>query len=74
MTDPSNSYTTQPFPVARKLIMDTGRWGTGLHLVYALLEVDVTRMLILPPGFISATSYKSDTFLATMPIHSESGV
>src|SRR4030042_2093810 len=43
MTDPHKDYTTLPFPAARKVIVDAGRWGSRRHLIHALLEIDVTK-------------------------------
>jgi len=43
MTDLNKGYTTIPFPAARKVIMDAGRWGSRRHLIHALLEIDVTQ-------------------------------
>lgn len=43
MTDPNKDYKTIPFPAARKVIVDAGRWGSRRHLIHALLEIDITQ-------------------------------
>ncbi len=39
----NQGYQSIPFPAARKVIVDAGRWGSRRHLIHALLEIDVTR-------------------------------
>jgi pyruvate/2-oxoglutarate dehydrogenase complex dihydrolipoamide acyltransferase (E2) component len=36
------NYETLPFPPERKLVVDSGYLGTGRHIFYGLVEVDVT--------------------------------
>jgi pyruvate/2-oxoglutarate dehydrogenase complex dihydrolipoamide acyltransferase (E2) component len=33
----------RPFPREREIVIDAGYLGTGRHIIYALLEVDITR-------------------------------
>jgi pyruvate/2-oxoglutarate dehydrogenase complex dihydrolipoamide acyltransferase (E2) component len=37
------NYKVMPFPAARKVIVDAGRLASRRHIVYALVELDVTR-------------------------------
>jgi pyruvate/2-oxoglutarate dehydrogenase complex dihydrolipoamide acyltransferase (E2) component len=37
------TYTTLPFPAARRLIIEAGRMGSRRSLIHGLLEIDVTR-------------------------------
>jgi pyruvate/2-oxoglutarate dehydrogenase complex dihydrolipoamide acyltransferase (E2) component len=43
MNNQNKGFKTIPFPAARKVIVDAGRWGSRRHLIHALLEIDVTR-------------------------------
>jgi pyruvate/2-oxoglutarate dehydrogenase complex dihydrolipoamide acyltransferase (E2) component len=43
MVNKSKDYQVIPFPTARKVIVDAGRLASRRHIVYALLEIDVTR-------------------------------
>ncbi len=36
-------YQTRPFPVEREVVIDSGRLASRRHIIYALLELDVTR-------------------------------
>lgn len=38
-----HEYKVIPFPKARRLVIDAGRLGHRKHIVYALVEVDVTK-------------------------------
>jgi len=38
------NYETLPFPSERKLVVDAGYLGTGRHIFYGLVEVDVTNL------------------------------
>jgi len=42
MPDQTNNYQTIPFPADRKVIVDGLRYGARRHLVYGLVELDVT--------------------------------
>ena len=43
MTKQPASYTVEPFPAARQLIVEAGRLGSRRPLIHGLLEIDVTR-------------------------------
>ena len=46
------AYDLYPFPPEREIVVDAGYLGTGRHIIYALVELDVTRareLLRLPP-------------------------
>jgi pyruvate/2-oxoglutarate dehydrogenase complex dihydrolipoamide acyltransferase (E2) component len=43
MTKQTASYSVEPFPVARQLIVEAGRLGSRRSLIHGLLEIDVTR-------------------------------
>ncbi len=43
MPQPSASYTTIPYPAARRIIAEAGRMGTRRSLIHGLLEIDVTQ-------------------------------
>ncbi len=43
MTQQTASYTVEPFPAARQIIVETGRLGSRRSLIHGLLEIDVTR-------------------------------
>jgi pyruvate/2-oxoglutarate dehydrogenase complex dihydrolipoamide acyltransferase (E2) component len=43
MTKPISSFTVEPFPAARQIIVETGRLGSRRSLIHGLLEIDVTR-------------------------------
>ena len=43
MPGQTDSYKSIPFPAARKVIVDGLRYGSRRHLVYGLVELDVTR-------------------------------
>ena len=36
-------YDLHPFPPEREIVVDAGYLGTGRHIIYALVELDVTR-------------------------------
>ena len=36
-------YDLYPFPPEREIVVDAGYLGTGRHIIYALVELDVTR-------------------------------
>ena len=36
-------YNLTNFPAEREIVIDAGYLGTGRHVIYALLEVDVTQ-------------------------------
>jgi pyruvate/2-oxoglutarate dehydrogenase complex dihydrolipoamide acyltransferase (E2) component len=38
-----NDFDLLPFPAERELVVDAGYLGTGRHIIYGLVEVDVTR-------------------------------
>jgi pyruvate/2-oxoglutarate dehydrogenase complex dihydrolipoamide acyltransferase (E2) component len=38
-----SDFDIRPFPRAREIVVDAGYLGTGRHIIYGLLEVDVTR-------------------------------
>jgi pyruvate/2-oxoglutarate dehydrogenase complex dihydrolipoamide acyltransferase (E2) component len=38
-----SDYEVLPFPPGRKVVVDAGYLGTGRHIVYGLVEVDVTK-------------------------------
>jgi pyruvate/2-oxoglutarate dehydrogenase complex dihydrolipoamide acyltransferase (E2) component len=40
---PSDRFYIQPFPPERGIVVDAGYLGTGRHITYGLVEVDVTR-------------------------------
>ncbi len=42
MTKHTASYTIEPFPAARQLIVEAGRLGARRPLIHGLLEIDVT--------------------------------
>ena len=42
MTKPTASYTIEPFPAARQIIVEAGRLGSRRSLIHGLLEIDVT--------------------------------
>ena len=35
-------YDIHPFPAEREIVVDAGHLGTGRHIIYALVEVDIT--------------------------------
>ena len=37
------NYDLYPFPPEREIVVDAGYLGTGRHIIYALVELDVTR-------------------------------
>jgi pyruvate/2-oxoglutarate dehydrogenase complex dihydrolipoamide acyltransferase (E2) component len=37
-----SNYVSEPFPAARRFVVDAGRWGTRRHVIHGLLELDVT--------------------------------
>ena len=37
-----NPYDILPFPPEREIVVDAGHLGTGRHIIYALVEVDIT--------------------------------
>ena len=37
------AYDLYPFPPEREIVVDAGYLGTGRHIIYALVELDVTR-------------------------------
>lgn len=39
----NKDYNLTRFPVEREIVVDAGYLGTGRHIIYALLELDVTR-------------------------------
>jgi pyruvate/2-oxoglutarate dehydrogenase complex dihydrolipoamide acyltransferase (E2) component len=43
MTQQPASYTIEPFPAARQIIVEAGRLGARRPLIHGLLEIDVTR-------------------------------
>ncbi len=43
MQDQNRDYQILPFPPAREIVIDSGRWGTRRHVSHGLLELDVTR-------------------------------
>ena len=43
MTKQTASYTIEPFPAARQIIVEAGRLGSRRPLIHGLLEIDVTR-------------------------------
>lgn len=44
MSRRSPAYEVKPFPLSRRLIIDTGRMGRRQHTITALVEVDVTEV------------------------------
>lgn len=42
MADPHDSYTVQPFPLMRRVVVDTVRMAQRNHVVQGLIEADVT--------------------------------
>ncbi len=42
MTKSPASYTVEPFPAARQIIVEAGRMGSRRPLIHGLLEIDVT--------------------------------
>ena len=36
------TYVSEPFPAARRFVVDAGRWGARRHVIHGLLELDVT--------------------------------
>jgi hypothetical protein len=42
-------YDLYPFPPEREIVVDAGYLGTGRHIIYALVELDVTRARISSP-------------------------
>jgi pyruvate/2-oxoglutarate dehydrogenase complex dihydrolipoamide acyltransferase (E2) component len=44
MIEPSDGFTTAPFPLKRRLIVDAGRHWRRSSIVYGLTEFDVTRV------------------------------
>jgi len=55
MPNSNHSYTSLPFPAARKVIVDAGRWGARRHLIHALLEIDVTQARQLMQSYKTRT-------------------
>src|SRR5512139_2357062 len=43
MTRQTASYTIEPFPAARQIIVEAGRLGSRRPLIHGLLEIDVTQ-------------------------------
>jgi pyruvate/2-oxoglutarate dehydrogenase complex dihydrolipoamide acyltransferase (E2) component len=43
VTDKNKGYQVVPFPTARNVIIDAGRLAIRRHIIYALLELDITR-------------------------------
>jgi len=41
--EPSDRFDIVPFPPERGIVVDAGYLGTGRHIIYGLVEVDVTR-------------------------------
>jgi len=39
------TFDLSPFPTERNIVVDAGYLGVGRHLIYALLEVDVTQAM-----------------------------
>jgi pyruvate/2-oxoglutarate dehydrogenase complex dihydrolipoamide acyltransferase (E2) component len=37
-----SKYVSEPFPAARRFVVDAGRWGARRHVIHGLLELDVT--------------------------------
>ena len=43
-------YDLYPFPPEREIVVDAGYLGTGRHITYALVELDVTHARDTPAG------------------------
>lgn len=37
-----SEYVSEPFPAARRFVVDAGRWSVRRHVIHGLLELDVT--------------------------------
>ena len=37
-----SGYVSEPFPAARRFVVDAGRWSARRHVIHGLLELDVT--------------------------------